>query len=371
MIPIQPRYLIIGAGAVGLGLAAVLCRAGHRVAIAARGAVAEALRTDGLRLEGILGQFQSAPFAIDVMSDLAEFGALPPAIVFVCVKSFDSAAVAEQLAALPAMHRSAIPIVLCQNGWGNAEIFAERFPALQILNACLVTGFKKTTPTTVLVTVHARPVRIDGLAGTGPEALVAAEAISAGGLPAKVTTRIARDLWDKMCFNCVVNPLGALYDCTLGELAANLTLRSIICRLVRELYEVMAANEYEATVPTAAEYLQQLFGKVLPATASHHPSMWHDLRAGRRTEIEALNGQVIRLARLANVPVPANRSVFEAIQSCGLVPNNRPRARIHDACHRLPGHAFISSVQSIYSRIVSSENRRGRVLKGLDQCGVR
>jgi 2-dehydropantoate 2-reductase len=317
MKPISSSYLVVGAGAVGLGVAGALHKGGGKVTIVARAAAAERLESVGFGVEGVLGSFNVPPASIQVITRPEEYSCRPPNAVFVCVKSFDSAEVAAWLGRVPAIRTGRHPIVLCQNGWGNAEVFVEVFPPERVLNACLFTGFERAGEQ-VEVTVHVRPVMVGGLTNPAERsvrkaAAQAAAALTAGGLPAQPTVDIAREIWGKMCFNCVVNPLAALFDCPLGGLVDDPSARAVLRRVVTEIYAVTTALGQRLEVPTAGEYLSLLLDKLLPSTASHYPSMWHDLREGRRTEIDALNGAVIRLARDLKVFAPANRYLHRAI----------------------------------------------------------
>ncbi|HVH07278.1 MAG TPA: 2-dehydropantoate 2-reductase N-terminal domain-containing protein, partial [Myxococcota bacterium] len=117
------RVLVYGAGAVGLGLGSFLLAAGATVAFVARAATAEALRRAGLVREGRFGAHRAAPGSFAVAETLGALGAGDFDFVLAAVKSFDSAAAARDLAA----HREALGpralVVVCQNGWGTADVF--------------------------------------------------------------------------------------------------------------------------------------------------------------------------------------------------------------------------------------------------------
>ena len=130
-----------GSGGVGLGLGSFLLEAGAGVCFLGRPATAEALRAHGLERSGLFGSHHAAPVQLRACEGLA---ALPQPgsfdYVLVTTKSNDSAAAARDLASHAAQLGEAT-IVLCQNGWGNAERFAEQIPAKRIYNARVITGF--------------------------------------------------------------------------------------------------------------------------------------------------------------------------------------------------------------------------------------
>ncbi len=311
MIVIKRRYLIIGAGSVGMGMAALLHRSGEDVALCARGRSVEEIAGTDIWLTGALGDHRVPAGDIQVLDGLDRVRYDDFTAALVCVKSYDSATVAGHLAR-SAYPPSNTPIVLCQNGWGNTELFTAYLAPSQVFNASLVTGFEKHNKCCVNISVHARPIQIGSLCNSPvPSALL--QALNAGGISAEASVDISRSMWDKMCFNCVVNPLSAIYNCVVGKLADEPKTRGLIAHLVKEIFTTMKSCGYASNHSSAASYLNHLFGTLLPATASHYTSMWHDLQNGRRTEIDALNGCICRLAGQAGILTPANRWITQAI----------------------------------------------------------
>ncbi len=302
------RILVQGAGGVGLGLGSFLLAAGARLGFVAREPGAGALAAGGLRRRGVFGEHAAKPGSFEVATSPAELPG-PPDFVLVAVKSFDSAAAAEELAAAGDALGEA-PLVLCQNGWGNAEVFAARFPRPRVWNARVITGFRRLAPGEVEVTVHAEPVRVGSLFGE-PAARVArlCEALARGGLPAEPTDDVAADLWAKLLYNGCLNPACAILGVPYGELGASPHGRALIETLSDEIFAVMRAAGWSSHWPSATAWREDFFARLLPPTASHESSMLQDLRAGRRTEIDALTGAVVELGRAHGVPAPTNAAL--------------------------------------------------------------
>ena len=151
--------------------------------------MAAALRRDGLYRDGALGVHNVEPGEFRVSESIDQLPAVQFDGIFVCVKSFDSATVATDLADRPNLFHDGTTIVLCQNGWGNAEVFSRYLPIDRILNARIITGFDRIATNRVRVTVHAQPVRIGSLFThcTGPAEAMATVLVS-GGLPAATTS---------------------------------------------------------------------------------------------------------------------------------------------------------------------------------------
>jgi 2-dehydropantoate 2-reductase len=306
--------LVFGSGAVGLGIASCLARSGVQVHLLARPGTAAALREKGLLRTGIFGEHLVAPGELGVHTGLSTVPAAGLDYVLVATKSFDTEAAALALSGHDAS-RGATRYVLLQNGWGNVEVFSAHLPPERVFAARVITGFTRTAPNEVRVTVHAEDIHLGSFqAGRERELAALASAIAGGGIPCSVTPSIARDLWAKMLYNCALNSLGAVFEATYGELAARPESRRIMDVLVAEVFGVMSASGHATHWPTAEEYLRVFYGTLVPRTAAHESSTLQDIRAGKRTEIEALNGAVVRLAEPRGLPVPANRLLLDMVR---------------------------------------------------------
>jgi 2-dehydropantoate 2-reductase len=307
--------IVFGAGAVGLGLAsALLAAGGARVHIVARPAVAAALRANGLVRSGLFGDVRFPAERLDVAEDAAALAGSPAAFVLVATKAGGGEAAAAALARCRAVGPRT-RLVLCQNGWGNAERFRELFPAAQVWNARVITGFRKLAAHHVDVTVHAEPVRIGSLFGepaTGVAPLCAA--LAKGGIPCEPSDTIAADLWAKLLYNAALNPLGALLGASYGALGASPETRGVLEALARETFAVMEAAGHATHWPSADAWLADLYARLLPPTAAHESSMLQDIRAGRRTEIDAISGAVVALAQRHGVGAPVNESLLTLVR---------------------------------------------------------
>jgi 2-dehydropantoate 2-reductase len=308
--------IVFGAGAVGLGLASALIAAGARVRIVARPATAEALHAHGLVRSGILGTAHAAPARFEVATSAAGFSTGAADFVLVATKAFDSAAAARALAEASHAVGAETQLVLCQNGWGNAEHFTAVLPAPRVWNARVITGFRKLAPQHVDVTVHAEPVHVGSLFGADAARVAAlCAAIDEGGIPCAPTAHIAEDLWAKLLYNATLNPLGAILGVSYGALGESPQTRAVIETLARETFAVMEAAGQRTHWPSAAAWLADLYARLLPPTAAHESSMLQDLRAGRRTEIDAITGAIVALARRHGVEAPVSVSVLTLVRS--------------------------------------------------------
>lgn len=309
------QALVYGAGAVGLGLGSFLLAAGARVAFVGRPATVEALRRHGLERGGRFGARRDPPSAFEAAPALAAFAGATFDYVLVTAKSFDSEAVARELAAQPVLGERSL-LVVCQNGWGGGEIFAEALGKERVYGARIITGFVRPEPHRVEITAHAEPVAVGSLFGGAPErAEPLCAALRAGGLPAETTGRLAELLWAKLLYNGCLNALGALCGVPYGALAESPDTRAVMAEVAEEIFGVMEAAGYRTRYPDAPAFLKALYEELLPPTAAHESSTLQDLRAGRRTEIDALNGAVVELAEAHGIDVPVNRMLVETIRA--------------------------------------------------------
>ena len=308
------KVLVFGAGAVGLGLSSFLLQAGHRVHLVGKEQTVVALRKNGLKRQGIFGPAFFTPQQLTASSNLAETGRESFDFYLVCTKSFDTENSARQLKAESTLAHQKSPIILCQNGWGNAEIFSRFFSPKQVYNARVITGFIRPEPHVVDVTVHAQPVHLGSLFDEDSSRLqVLAEALSLGGLPSAVTDDIGKDLWAKMLYNCPLNALGAILQVPYGHLGEEENSRVLMERIVREVFQVMQGLGYSSHWLSAKDYLKDFYGQLLPSTYGHESSMLQDIRAGRKTEIEALNGVIVWEGRKLKIDVPFNETIRNQI----------------------------------------------------------
>jgi 2-dehydropantoate 2-reductase len=312
--------LVYGAGAVGLGIASCLLDSGVDVDLIAREDTVTGLNADGLTRTGLFGWVHAAPGTFGAYTSLDACPAKTYDIILICTKSFDSEGAAYDLAAHQDRIGGGAKFVLCQNGWGNAEIFGRYFDPQRVYNARVITGFHRHRANEVEITVHADAIHVGSLSGADAAVIEPlCRAIDEGGIPCAATTDIGKDLWAKMLYNCALNPLGAILKVPYGALADHATTKQLMDQITGEVFTVMERAGHQAHWPTAGDFLDVFYARLVPDTAEHESSMLQDIMAGKRTEIEALNGAVIQLADKHGVDVPHNRAVYNLVKfiECG------------------------------------------------------
>ena len=298
-----------------MGLASCLLKAGERVDLIGREDTVAALQQNGLERTGLFGEFKAPPDSFGALSSLDDLPEKQYDYILVCTKSFDTRTSAEQIASIPFLKNASTPIVLCQNGWGNAAIFAEHFPQERIKNGRVITGFRRPQKHQVDITVHADAIHLGSLFVDDVSDLAKlSAAIDAGGIPCQVTPTIGKDLWAKMLYNCMLNGLSTIHDVPYGVLGESPHTRELMENIAHEVYAVMTAAGYATHWASAEDYIDTFYKHQLPPTYQHEPSMLQDVRAGKRTEIDALNGAVVTLGKQHAVPTPYNNTICRMIQ---------------------------------------------------------
>ena len=309
------KALIYGGGAVGLGLASCLLKSKATVDIIARKDTVAALQKNGLIRTGIFGNYRAEPSAFGSYTSPGQIENKTYDYILVCTKSFDSRKAAKNLYEYQSLFGRNTKIVLFQNGWSNAEKFASFFDRQIVYTARVITGFQRQSPNEVVITVHADSIHIGSLFGADVSRVrELSELINSGDIPCRTTDRIDKDIWAKMLYNCALNPLGAILDVPYGKLAEREFTRSIMNGIVEEVFTVMNLAGHETHWQSAKDFLEIFYAELVPDTAEHKSSTLQDILAKKPTEIDALNGAVIKLAEEYEINVPYNLAVYNMVK---------------------------------------------------------
>jgi 2-dehydropantoate 2-reductase len=284
-----------------------LARAGHAVTLAGtwlEGLAALALR--GVTVEDAGGSWSTPVRTARLHDSLPESD-----LVLVLVKSYRTAAIAPEAA------RAADGglIATLQNGLGNREAL-EAAGASRVLVGVTAAGATLLGPGHVRGHIAGTVLGDDGHGAAGSVARL----LRSAGLEAELAGDIERLLWRKLVVNCAINPLTALLGVENGALLANPEWRARMEAAAREAGAVARAKGValgEDAIALAVSAAQ--------ATAGNHSSMLQDLSRGARTEIEAINGAVLREGRRLGVATPVNEELWAAVlaREAGARPRGR------------------------------------------------
>jgi 2-dehydropantoate 2-reductase len=310
------NFLMMGAGAVGSAFGGFLAKNRHDVVLVGREDHMRSIAEDGLCISGIWGNHR-----VENLFPHTDLSYLEPGFdaIFLSVKSFDTRKAAETVA--PLLDGNTLLISL-QNGIGNIETIADATGHDHVLGGRVIFGIVLTEPGMIDITVYTQPVMIGfpsfNRDGQNPEALSKARdivrAIDVSGIPCEHTDEIEKHLWAKLIYNCALNPLGALNRVHYGALGEDPRLKACMDDIVREIFDVARAKNIPLFWDTPEKFLDLFYTKLLPDTYHHRPSMLQDIEAGRRTEIDALCGIVVRYGNEAGVPTPLNSDLLARIK---------------------------------------------------------
>jgi 2-dehydropantoate 2-reductase len=295
------RFLVFGAGALGQALACLLAASGQQVDLVLRRRFIEAIEKEGLRVSGIFGDYAVSPTLLGLLEDVA-CAPGPYDFILITTKAYDTGRAIEAIASLPACTS---PVVSLQNGCGNVEQILECFGPERSLGGRVITGFEIVAPGHVAITVSADRIHLGSAVGGRSEAAaVLAEAIDRAGLPCCAVDDIHQDLYAKLLYNCTLNPLGAILGVRYGALGEDEDARAVMDGIIEETLAVIRAIGGTVPWPGPRAYKEVFYGRLLPLTAGHRPSMLQDLENGKPTEVEALLGFVVVKGREAGIPTP-------------------------------------------------------------------
>lgn len=287
------RITIVGPGALGCLLAALLSRAGHRVSIldykVSRAAV---LNRDGVCL---LEDGRRQLYAVRATTKAAEVA--DSDALLLCVKSAD---VVSALARTAPLVKEGPLLVSMQNGLRHLPVLRNLSDSSWAL-AVTAMGASLVAPGVVRFG-GAGFTHFGFLTHEADERLaVLAELFNSAGMAAGINHDIEAAVWDKLLINVGVNALTAIYDCPNGKLLDLPEARETMRLAVMEAVAVAGACGVKISPDPVERTLA-----VCRATEGNISSMLQDIRRGRGTEIEAINGEIVRLAATFNIPAPVN-----------------------------------------------------------------
>jgi 2-dehydropantoate 2-reductase len=296
-----PKVAVVGAGAVGGYFGGMLARAGAPVIFVGRPAFVDAVKHNGLFLDTV--QFQER-VKVEASADL---GATRGAeIVLFCVKTTDTVETAGSLAKV--LSKDAV-IISMQNGVDNAEQI-EAASGMKALPAAVYVAASVPAPGAVKHVGRGDLV-------LGPQNEITervAAAFARAKVPCRISENLAGELWTKLVWNCALNALSALGKVTYGEILASADARQL---LETTVYEVLAVAKASGIQPAGLEDPKAALAgayKVAESMTATRSSTSQDMMRGKKTEIDSLNGFIVRRGRELKIPVPVNHALFTLIK---------------------------------------------------------
>lgn len=282
------EVVVFGAGSLGSLVGALLDRV-HDVTLVGRDPHMRAVRTDGLEVTGV-EPFRSHPDAT------TDGEGLSADLAVVTVKSYDTPTAAASLAT--GAFDAALSL---QNGIGNEDVLAEHLDCA-VLAGSATHGAVLREPGVVEWTGRGDVALGTWRPDETPLVDRVADAFDEAGLDPRVVGDVRRELWRKLAVNTAINPITALARLPNGAVRSGPA-----AELARDAARETARTARAEGIELADEDAVERVAAVAEATAGNRSSMLQDVTAGRRTEIDQLNGAVVQRAADAGVDVPVNR----------------------------------------------------------------
>ena len=282
------KIAVMGAGAVGCYYGGMLARAGHEVVLIGRPLHVEAIKRDGLRMETL-----SFDERVRVAASTDPGGVAGAGLVLCCVKSTDTAQAAAEMA--PHLAPDAIVLSL-QNGYGNAERLQAAL-GRPVHPAVVYVATEMAGPGHLRH--HGRGELVIGPFARSAE--VIAE-FAPAGVPVTTSDNVAGALWAKLIINCAYNGLSAITQLPYGRIAQGEGVDGVMEDIVAECLAVAKAEgiSVPGDIRAAVAGISRSMATQISSTA-------HDVARGKPSEIDHLNGYVLKRGAALGVATPVNR----------------------------------------------------------------
>ncbi len=300
------KVAIMGSGGLGGFFGGLLARAGEDVTFIARGPNLAALRRAGLRLVLASGDTHVSVRATDNPADV---GAVD--LVWCCVKTYDLEAAARAMVPLIGPATMVLPIQNCVDA---AERLAAVVGPEAVLGGLCRGGATLEAPGVVVQkTGRVHVVFGERTGGASPRTGALLKTLTGAGLTATLHPDVRVAIWEKFLGVCGVHGLTALTRLPLGPLFATPATRELVRGLVVEA-EAVARAAGIPLPPTAVDDVLRTYEERAVSDPDVSAAIYFDLVAGRRLELEDMNGAAVRLGRRHGVATPLNFAVYAALK---------------------------------------------------------
>ncbi|MBI5904773.1 MAG: 2-dehydropantoate 2-reductase [Deltaproteobacteria bacterium] len=300
------KFAVIGAGPVGAVVAAFLAAGGREVTLCdvVPALLAPAL-SPGIVIEGT--DTVTARVA-KVTTDVDDLIADPPDVIVVAVKATALPLLASALEGVVGEGRY---VVSWQNGVDTERVLARNLGDAAVLRAVVNLGCVPIAPAHVRIAFHHRPHYIQEIDPRSRDAAVAiCRVFTECGLETRHTEQIHNMVWRKAILNACMNPICAVTGKTMAEVINDPILFHLVDALIKEGVAVARANEVALGsnfYPYCIHYIR---------SAGHHkPSMLQDIEAGRRTEVDFINGKIVEYGVQAGTATPNHTMIRGLVKS--------------------------------------------------------
>lgn len=299
------RFAIFGSGGVGGYFGGRLAQAGHDVTFIARGKHLAAIKENGLRVESILGDFIVKP--AQATDNPGQIGQVD--VILVAVKAWDVPAAAEAIKPIAGDKTLVIPL---ENGVEAPGQLSSVLGQSHILGGlCRISAFIGEPG--LIRHVGVMPyIAMGELDNKKSERVLQQVGIFASltGVSSELPDNIHKAMWEKFVFIAAVSGVGAVTRQPIGVARSLPETRNLLLRAMEETVAVGQANGVILDKGAAIRIMESVVDRAPEGTI---PSMQKDILEGRRSELEAQNGAVVRMGRELGIPTPVNEFIYASL----------------------------------------------------------
>lgn len=297
------KSMVLGAGSIGSLFAGKLAYQGYNTTAIAREEHVTHINKDGLHViednEELISFLKADLAPYRLMSDID--------LLIVTTKAFDNHLVVKQIKNIL---EPDIPILILQNGMGNEIIYERTFPNNPVYRAITTEGAELIKPGTVKHLGHG--ITQFGIVNgyTDSYSKEIQDMLTLSGFKTEKKEDIDYYVWVKLLINIAINPLGSILGVPNGNILNRSNIQKLLYSTLNEGLEVAHASlpRYDfSSVP-------QIVEDVLFKTSENKCSMLQDLERGRKTEIDYLNGYIVRRGHELGINTPVNKALVEIIK---------------------------------------------------------
>jgi 2-dehydropantoate 2-reductase len=294
---------VFGAGSIGSLFAGRMAYSGYKISVIGRDPHITEITRNGLRIieheQEILSHF---PASTDLQQET-----ITQTAIMVTTKAYDNTIVANSLRGKITEEN---PILILQNGMGNENVFRQTFPHNPIFRAITTEASELIHPGIVKHIAFGRTSFgiISGREnGRGKELQ---GIMNDSGFTTKITPNIKLKMWQKLLTNAIICPLAALLHVPNGKILQKPSIQRIFDEILREGLELAQHNLPDEDFSTTRDYILNVIDK----TKNNKCSMLQDIERGRRTEIDFLNGFIVKESQRIGIKAPINAAIADLIR---------------------------------------------------------
>jgi 2-dehydropantoate 2-reductase len=299
------NIVIVGAGAIGSLYGAFLAKK-NTVVLVGRAPHITTIQQKGLTIKGKT-RLHVKITAVESLEHVT----IPPDLLLLTVKSYDTEVASKQIRQI--IHDDSL-ILSLQNGLDNIETIKRHVEKNQILASVTMQGAFFSKPGEISHTGKGMTIlgELDGHRSARLEKIK--RIFNEAGIPTQVSDDIIKEIWMKTIINSSINPITAFFGCKNGYLLENPLLENIVERVCMESTAIASSQGISVFPPEMITKTKE----VIRDTAANYSSMFQSLQQGKRTEIDSINGALMRTGEKLHIDITLNKILTELIISLSL-----------------------------------------------------